>query len=162
MSAALAHSPVEQPLALTGFQERVLVTPEDHDLFVGGGRGGGKSYAIAFLFLRHIETYGSRARMLYVRCSFPGIVDFEQVTREVFGLCYRGASYNAGSHLWRFPNGATLQLDQLESVADFGKFQGKSYTLIAADEVGQYPDPSPLDLLRSCLRAPAPMLKAGM
>jgi len=139
MSAALAHSPVEQPLALTGFQERVLVTPEDHDLFVGGGRGGGKSYAIAFLFLRHIETYGSRARMLYVRCSFPGIVDFEQVTREVFGLCYRGASYNAGSHLWRFPNGATLQLDQLESVADFGKFQGKSYTLIAAERWASIP-----------------------
>ena len=119
MSAALALTTTEAPLALTGFQGRVLSTPEENDLFLGGGRGGGKSYALAFLYLRHIETYGNRARMLYVRRSFPGIVDFEQVTREVFGLCYRGASYNAGSHLWRFPNGATLQLDQLEGVARF-------------------------------------------
>jgi hypothetical protein len=37
------------------------------------------------------------------------------------------------------------------------KFQGKSYSLIATDEAGQYADPSALDLLRSCLRAPLPM-----
>ena len=86
MSAALALTTIEASLALTGFQGRVLSTPEENDLFLGGGRGGGKSYALAFLYLRHIETYGNRARMLYVRRSFPGIVDFEQVTREVFGL----------------------------------------------------------------------------
>jgi hypothetical protein len=51
----------------------------------------------------------------------------------------------------------TLQVDQLENVAEFNKHQGKSYTLIAVDEAGQYPDPAALDLLRSCLRAPAPM-----
>jgi hypothetical protein len=76
----------------------------------------------------------------------------------VFGLVYgSAASYNAGSHIWRLPRGATLQLDQFESHTDFQKFQGKSFSLIAADEVGQYADPAPLDLLRSCLRAPLPM-----
>jgi hypothetical protein len=145
-------------LSFTPFQERVLLTPEDCDLFLGGGRGGGKSHAIAILMLRHAEQHGNAARMLFVRKSFPGIVDFEQTTREVFGLVYASrASYNAASHIWRFPNGATLQLDQLESINDFGKFQGKSFSLIATDEAGQYADPAALDLLRSCLRAPVPM-----
>jgi hypothetical protein len=135
-----------------------MLTPETADLFLGGGRGGGKSWSIAVLILRHVETCGPRARALYVRRSFPGLVDFEQVCREVFTLVYgRSASYNAASHLWRFPNGATLQLDQLEGPADFAKFQGKSFTFIAVDEAGQYSDPAPIDLLRSCLRAPAPI-----
>src|SRR5829696_9923965 len=88
MSAAAA---LAQPtLQFTPFQERVLITPEDSDLFLGGGRGGGKSYAIAILMLRHAEQFGNAARMLFVRKSFPGIVDFEQTTRDVFGLVYGG------------------------------------------------------------------------
>ena len=94
MSAALT----QPTLTFTSFQAQVMATPEVFDLFLGGGRGGGKSYAIAMLMLRHGEQYGSAARMLFVRKSFPGIVDFEQTTREVFGLAYGGrASYNAGS-----------------------------------------------------------------
>ncbi|MCP8939394.1 phage terminase large subunit [Alsobacter sp. SYSU M60028] len=156
MSAAAAvHLPTLTP---TPFQARALTVPEAFDLFLGGGRGGGKSVTLALLFLRHIEQYGGRARALFVRQSFPGLVDFEQVTREVFGLVYGGrATYNASTHLWRFPSGATLQLDQFEGLADFSKFQGKSFSMIAIDEAGQYADPGPIDLLRSCLRAPAPM-----
>ncbi len=155
MTAAALAPPT---LDFTDFQKQVLVTPEDSDLFLGGGRGGGKSFAVAILMLRHAEQYGQAARMLFVRRSFPGIVDFKQTTRDVFGLVYgRAASYNAAAHVWRLPNGATLQLDQLEGHVDFGKFQGKSYSLIATDEAGQYSDPAALDLLRSCLRAPAPM-----
>ncbi len=152
-------STATQPsLALSTFQRRVMTTPESCDLLLDGGRGGGKSYALAMLFLRHAEQYDGRARMLFARRNFPGIVDFEVTCREVFGTVYgRAASYNAASHIWRFPNGATLQLDQLESHQDFQKYQGKSYTLIAVDEAGQYPDPAVLDLLRSCLRAPAPI-----
>src|SRR5215210_7409748 len=145
-------------LDLTPFQERVLLIPETYDLFLGGGRGGAKSFTLALLYLRHAEQYGNAARMLFVRQTFPGIVDFEQTTRVVFGMAYgRAASYNAAAHLWRFPNGATLQLDQIEGPQDFQKFQGKSYSLIGVDEGGQFPDPALLDLLRSCLRAPAPI-----
>ena len=37
---------------LTPFQERVLFIPEGFDLFLGGGRGGGKSTTMALLALR--------------------------------------------------------------------------------------------------------------
>ena len=156
MPAALAEK--QLTIDLSPFQEQVMLTPEDVDLFLGGGRGGGKSFGLALLFLRHAEQYGRLARMLFIRQSFPGITDFEAVTLEVFGLAYgSSASYNGKTHVWRFPNGATLFMDQMETVADFAKFQGKSYTLIVVDEAAQYPSPAPLDMLRSCLRAPAPM-----
>jgi len=45
-------------LEISPFQQRVLSIPEKHDLFLGGGRGGGKSYTLALLALRHAEMYG--------------------------------------------------------------------------------------------------------
>jgi len=42
-------------IELNEFQQRALTMPEEVDLFLGGGRGGGKSYALAFLALRHAE-----------------------------------------------------------------------------------------------------------
>jgi hypothetical protein len=154
-SAALRQS-TSPALELSAFQNRVLAIPERFDIALGGGRGGSKSFTLAILFMRHAEQFGNRARMLFVRQSFPGIVDFEATTRELFGSIYgRAASYNAASHLWRFPNNATLQLDQMENEHDFPKFQGKSYSIIGVDEAQHYPDPAPIDLLRSCLRGPA-------
>ena len=66
-----------------------------------------------------------------------------------------GYSYNASEHLFRLPNGATLELGQLESHGDYQKYQGRSFTLLLTDEAGQYPTPDLLDILRSNLRAPA-------
>lgn len=45
----------EQTIGLNEFQAGVLAVPEEVDLFLGGGRGGGKSYALALLAMRHIE-----------------------------------------------------------------------------------------------------------
>lgn len=45
----------EDAVALSAWQERVLAVPEDADLFLGGGRGGGKSYVLALLAMRHAE-----------------------------------------------------------------------------------------------------------
>lgn len=142
-------------LTLTPFQTAVVAMPDEADLLLGGGRGGGKSFAVALLKLRHADKHGPLARMLFVRRNFSGMQDFEATCRHVFGLAYgTAATYNASTHLWRFPNGATLQLDQYETDADFAKYQGKSFTHLAVDEAQQYGNPAMLDMLRSCLRAP--------
>ncbi len=133
-----------------------MLVPEQVDLFLGGGRGGGKSYALALLALRHIEQYGVRARILYIRKTYKGLADFELLTRELFGTIYgQAARYNAAEHVWRLPNGGYLELGQLETHADYAKYQGRSFTLLIADEVGQFASPDLLDLLRSNLRGPA-------
>jgi hypothetical protein len=145
-------------IQFNAFQERVMLTPEDVDVFMGGGRGGGKSYALALLALRHAEQYGAAARVLYVRRTYKGLADFELITRDLFGTVYGAAArYNSAEHLWRLPNGACLELGQLETAADYQKYQGRSFTLLEVDEAGQYPDPALLDILRSNLRGPKDM-----
>lgn len=144
---------MSQELELNDFQRRALLVPEEYDMFLGGGRGGGKSYALGILALRHAEQYQERARILYLRRSYKGLADFELVTRELFGTVYgTAARYNAAEHVWRLPNGAYIELGQLETASDYAKYQGRSFTLLMADEVGQYAMPDLLDLMRSNLR----------
>lgn len=120
---------------------------------MGGGRGGGKSWALALLALRHAEQYRERARVLYLRQSYKGMADFELILRELFGMVYGvDARYNAAEHIWRLPGGAYIELGQLESAADYTKYQGRSFTLLLVDEAGQYAMPDLLDMMRSNLR----------
>src|SRR5882762_1663724 len=107
---------MNQTLTLSPFQQRVLRVPEAFDLFLGGGRGGAKSYALALLALRHIEQYGARARVLYLRQSHKGTADFVSLCFDLFTPIYGTAlRFNAHEGLWRFPNGGTLEVNQLET-----------------------------------------------
>lgn len=143
----------QQNLELNAFQHRLLNAPEELDVFAGGGRGGGKSFALALLALRHCEQYKDRARVLYIRKTYAGLRDFELVTRELFGLVYgTAARYNGTEHIWKLPNGGYLELGQLETHSDYAKYQGRSFTLLLIDEAGQYAQPDLLDLMRSNLR----------
>src|SRR5665213_1271320 len=145
----------QQTIETSEFQRKVLLLPEEVDAFLGGGRGGGKSYALALLALRHVEQYGARARILYIRRTYKGLADFELVTRELFGKVYgQGAHFNGSEHVWRFPNGAYAEFGQLESDGDYAKYQGRSFTLLLVDEAGQFPTLDLLDRLRSNLRGP--------
>ena len=144
-----------QTIELNDFQQKLLAVPEELDVFAGGGRGGGKSYSLALLALRHCEQYGEKARVLYIRKSYAGLRDFELVTRELFGLVYgTTARYNGTEHIWKLPNGGYIELGQLETHSDYAKYQGRSFTLLLIDEAGQYAQPDLLDILRSNLRGP--------
>jgi len=142
-----------QTIELNDFQQNLLAAPEELDVFAGGGRGGGKSYGLALLALRHCEQYGDRARVLYIRKSYAGLRDFELVTRELFGMVYgTEARYNGTEHIWKLPNGGYIELGQLETHGDYAKYQGRSFTLLLIDEAGQYAQPDLLDIMRSNLR----------
>src|SRR3954470_234558 len=135
-----------QALKLSPFQEKVLLVPETFDLFLGGGRGGAKSYAEALLALRHIEQYKAKARVLYLRRSHKGCADFISLCFDLFGPIYGGAlRFNAQEGLFGCPNGGTLEGNQLENASDYQKFQGRSFTLLLIDEAGQFPSPELLD-----------------
>ncbi|MBL8224480.1 MAG: phage terminase large subunit [Chromatiales bacterium] len=148
---------IDAGFAPSWFQQQALLVPESVDLFLGGGRGGGKSVTLALLAMRHVEQYGGRARVLYVRRTYPGIADFELLTRELFGQAYESARYNSQAHTWRLPSGAIVELGQLDGPQDYAKYQGRSFTLLLLDEVTQWGDLRMVDLLRSNLRAPAGM-----
>nr|BDD47601.1 phage terminase large subunit [Gammaproteobacteria bacterium] len=140
---------------LSGYQRRIMAIPEQFDVMLGGGRGSAKSFSMALLATRHAEQYQDKARILYIRKSYKGIADFEDVLRSIFGRLYGNAArYNAAEHVWRLPNGGYLELGQLDGPGDYEKYQGRSFTLLLIDEAGQYAEPQILDLLRSNLRAP--------
>ncbi len=146
----------DEVLRLSAFQLRVLAIPEEIDVFLGGGRGGAKSYTLAVLALRHAEQYGARARMLYLRQSHQGCADYEALCLDLYTRIYgRALRFNAQVGLFRFPNGATLEVNQMETPAEYAKMHGRSFTLLLLDETGQYATPDLLDKLRSNLRGPA-------
>lgn len=140
---------------ISDLQWRLLGIPEEYDIFLGGGRGGAKSYTLALLALRHAEQHGRTARMLYIRQTYKGLADFEAQCLNLFGGLYGTRfRYNSSEHVFRFPNGAMLELGQLEGPGDYAKYQGRSFTLLLPDEAGQYATPDLLDRLRSNLRGP--------
>lgn len=150
-----AAAPEPRPDALSPWQERTLGVPEAFDLFLGGGRGPGKTHCLAALFLRHCEQHASNAHCLVARKSFPGLEQLEAEFAAYFGAVYGLAlKHDTQRHRFTLPNGATIRLDQLERESDFQKLQGRSYSYIAVDEAGQYASPNLIDRLRSSLRAP--------
>ena len=72
----------------TQLQARVLAIPETYDIALTGGRGGGKTFGVLLLILRHVETHGRNARVLVVRKNFPDMRDFEAEARFLFGQAY--------------------------------------------------------------------------
>ena len=142
-----------EQLQLSGYQRRVLSIPESIDLLLGGGRGVAKSWTLLLLALRHIGQYGALARILMLRQTYKALADLELISRELFTQVYGSdVRFNAAEHVWRFPGGGYLELGQLESEADYSKYQGRSFTLLLIDEVGQYASSDLLDRMRSNLR----------
>jgi hypothetical protein len=157
-SARYTPPATEELLSISPFQERVCLIPEQVDVFMGGGRGGAKSYGMAVLTLRHIEQYKQRARVLYLRQTHRGCADFAEICVDLFGTIYgKGLRHNSQAGTFKFPDGGVLEINQLETAADYKKFQGRSFTLLLQDEAGQYAVPDMLDKVRSNLRGPKDM-----
>lgn len=155
-----------QRVAPTPFQARVLAVPEDHWLFLGGGRGGGKSFALQLLILRHCQQYGPRARVLVTRRRLKSLLQFaEELRGLVRGAFGPSAAYNANDGVFRLPNGATVTLTHCESASALqDTVQGMTFSLIVVDEAGEGPDLPVLDSLALTLRAkdvPLRMVLAG-
>jgi len=80
----------------------------------------------------------------------------QQAGLEWFSLAYgKSLKFNAQENLFRFPNGASLELQQVESDADLAKMAGRSQTLIIVDEITEYQSLNVVDKLRANLRSVA-------
>jgi phage terminase large subunit-like protein len=123
----------------TPWQADVLAVPEDVSLLLAGGRGSGKTTASMMDALRHCEKYKDRARVLLVRETLKSLTEVEDELQASLAAAYpRGLKINRQEHVFRLPNGATIECAPLEGVADYSKLQGRSFSLIIADEVGNF------------------------
>ena len=142
------------PLTPTAWQREVLSIPDDINLFLGGGRAGGKTSCAIQQILRHCEQHGANASVLIVREHVKALSQLEDQLQAILSAVYlRGLRANRQTHSFHLPHGATIELSPLADAGDYAKVQGKSYSLIIGDEGGQFGTLKWFFMLLSNLRA---------
>jgi hypothetical protein len=132
-------------------QQALLSCPVE-DLLFGGARGGGKSDGLLGDFLAHEHQWGKYARGLLVRVQqSPDLEELEHRANELFPPL--GAKWLGRDRSWTWPSKGSLRLRAVRRVQDAQKYQGHSYTWLGGDEITQWPNPAPLDVLVATLRS---------
>lgn len=116
----------------------------------GGARGGGKTYACLGEFIIHSQTYGRRAKGLFLRRTRESLKDAIREAR----VLYRGiAAWKSTRNEFHFHSGAVLVFNYLDRDEDAENYQGHQYTRIYIEELTQFPDPAPVRKMWATLRS---------
>lgn len=134
-----------------GPQHAFVTCPADIVVY-GGARGGGKSYATLGEFWLHSEDWGSEAKGLMVRKTREDLKDTIEMALEMYGSA---AIWNEQKKMFRFRNGAVLNMAYLEHDTDAQNYQGWSLTRIYVEELTQYAEPRAIFKLFATLRSKA-------
>ena len=137
-----------------------FLAASEREVFYGGARGGGKSYAMLVDPLRYCHKGHHRALLL--RRTMPELRDLINHSQRLYGRAYPGARWREKEKEWRFPSGAKIECGYAENMTDALRYQGQSYTWIGIDELPQYPSPDIYNFLRSSLRSVDPSIPVYM
>ena len=172
-SAVLTKDEVEQlpPNVQEHVEDNIIFQPNEgpqteflaaseREVFYGGARGGGKSYAMLIDPLRYCDKGSHRA--LLIRRSMPELRDMINHSQRLYGQAFPGAKWREQEKEWRFPSGARIEFGYAENLTDVLRYQGQSYTWIGIDELPQYPTPEIYNFLRSSLRSVDPEIPVFM
>jgi len=143
----------------TGPQTEFLASSE-REVFYGGARGGGKSYAMLVDPLRYCHKEMHRALLL--RRTMPELRDLINHSQRLYNKAFPGAKWREQEKEWRFPSGAKIEFGYAENMTDALRYQGQSYTWIGVDELPQYPSQDIYNFLRSSLRSVDPEIPVYM
>ena len=137
-----------------------FLAASEREVFYGGARGGGKSYAMLIDPLRYCDKQHHRALLL--RRSMPELRDMINHSQRLYSKAYPGTKWREQEKEWRFPSGARIEFGYAENLTDVLRYQGQSYTWIGVDELPQYPTPEIYNFLRSSLRSIDPEIPVFM
>jgi hypothetical protein len=149
------NAPRATKLRPTRYQDRILRVPETYNLFLGGGRGGGKSHGAGWLVLRHLVTYAAKAKVLVVRQTHKSNSDFEDLIESLLIHSYGAGRVrrNRQDHVIEVQDSGSVEFGQIEAQS-YPRYQGREFSLLVADEVGTFTTMKWVDRLRSNLRVP--------
>ncbi len=147
----VAWKPQDRADGTPGPQTLLLTCPANEILF-GGARGGGKSDGINGDWIAHAGRHGKKAHGVIFRQTYKQLTDLLRRQHDIFPLL--GAKFNKAEYKWTFPGGATLELRYASRLADAREYQGFQFSWMAVEEIGEWADPDPLDLLKATLRSP--------
>ena len=137
-----------------------FLAASEREVFYGGARGGGKSYAMLVDPLRYCDKQKHRA--LLIRRTLPELRDLINHSQQLYSKAYPGAKWREQEKEWRFPSGARIEFGYAENLTDALRYQGQSYTWIGIDELPQYPTQDIYNFLRSSLRSVDPEIPVFM
>lgn len=137
------------------WQQMALAVPDQFDLLLSGGRGGGKSTLITQLILRDAMRFGKGYVGALVRRDLSGLRKLEQeLLSQIDGIPeLQGSKYVSSQKELRFTTGGTLYLHYIKDEHAFSRFQGIDLSHVYIDESGQIPDPAPILRIRSSMRS---------
>ena len=137
-----------------------FLAASEREVFYGGARGGGKSYAMLVDPLRYCDKQKHRA--LLIRRTMPELRDLINHSQQLYSKAYPGAKWREQEKEWKFPSGARIEFGYAENLTDVLRYQGQSYTWIGIDELPQYPTQDIYNFLRSSLRSVDPEIPVFM
>ncbi len=133
-----------------GPQTALLACPK-FEVFFGGARGGGKTDGMLGEWISHQDNFGEHANAIMFRRERTQLVDTIERSRQLFAPL--GATFHEQEKLWRFPNGSRFQFAYLDRDSDADGYQGRSHTRVYIEEIGTFPNPSPIFKLMATLRS---------
>ena len=137
-----------------------FLAASEREVFYGGARGGGKTYAMLIDPLRYCDKQHHRALLL--RRTMPELRDLITHSQRLYNRAFPGAKWREQEKEWRFPSGAKIEFGDAENMTDALRYQGQSYTWIGIDELPQYHSPDIYNFLRSSLRSVDPSIPVYM
>lgn len=133
----------------TGKQEEFISSNVD-EIFFGGARGGGKTFALLMDFASHSNHYGRDAKGILFRKTNAELEEAITIAKDIFqGF----AKWRVGDRMWVFANGGTLKLRFLDRDDDCQRYHGHSYSWVGFDEIGNWPTSFPYLFMFSSLRS---------
>jgi hypothetical protein len=133
-----------------GPQTALLECPCDL-IFFGGSRGSGKTFASLLKIIQHTEQWGTYSSVLVVRRTYKQLDDMIKDAKRVFQPL--GAQWYGSEGKFIMQNGAEVKFRHLDSDSDADEYQGHSYSLLIAEELGNFPSPDPINKLLATLRS---------
>lgn len=151
---------MELRITLQPKQREALRASDEHPVvFMGGAKGGGKSYAIrARQIIRRLKYPNTKG--LIVRKTYPELLSNH--IRKFFAEHPDTVNwYNKSEKTIYWPNGSTTEFSYLQHTDDVYTYQGREYDDIDVDEVTQH-EYEVIKILRSSLRTTNPSIKPRM
>lgn len=140
------------------WQAGILRIPDNLNLAIFGGRGAGRTTATMLASALHCDLYGEKAHVLLTRQTLRSFKEVEDMFQFYLAEVYKdrgGIKVNRQDHFFGLPGGATIEFGPIDDTRDMEKLQGRSFSLIIADEYGNFTPPQVkfIDQLRANLRA---------
>jgi len=139
-----------------GSQKAFMQCPAE-EVCYEGTRGPGKTDALLMDFAQDTgKGFGAEWRGILFRQTFPQLSDVIVKSNKWFPMIWPGARYNAGDHIWTWPDGETLRFSYGAKEKDYWNYHGKSWPWIGFEELTTWADPAFFLKMFSCHRSSMP------